>query len=833
MKSSPASGGCLCHECGMDRYTKTYPVGDSESPLIVFISGMPSIDHANNKITPYGRSGRVIRQTLSTTGLDTTRIFYTYACLCRSDKKNSPKIKSVRACNIRLHRELRKANPKIVVPLGRGGLLAMDSKGSIKRDRGVFQEKNGYKIIPTIDPENLYTNPDAAIDLIKDLTFIANVIQGKTEPVSSIVSDIYEFIEDQYEFNYFIERMREVRPKEAAIDLETTGFDPEKDRILSMSITIEENQAFVIDWIGLIANNKKNKTQLDKFLQFVECIYHNGMFDDLFLQANGMMPNFVHDTMLSSYNLDERQGGHSLKRIVQDKYHPPRYEDKLSQIVCSRRLLSPNTSAPPFTTADWSDPVSREAIADYNGADSDYTFRIHKDFQKSMEEDNVDHIPKKILIPGAKHFIRFKQDGLLVDIPYLESLGKKWAKEIRNLETKIRSLSGAQYLNLDSVPQVQDYIFKKLKLKPMSENLDQLLDQDEILEEISAIENPEAQEYWHTASSAVFSNMKPHSTSMYMLYWLAEQHPFPKYLLKYRLVQKKFGTYYEGYKKLIDSTNHLRPSYKLHGTRTGRLSSEDPNIHGMPRINDIKRMIIAESGYTMIDADYSQAEIRMMAHFAEDETLIQKLHELDIHRAISLVLFNTSEEDMSKLTKEEQKIRRRAAKTIAFGLIYGRGVKSLATQMNVDIKEADEFISRFFLMMPRVRSWIAKQHSLVIRNGEVVSLYGRKRRFPFIPNKKIASKVKRQAVNSPIQSSVSDMTLLANIDIIHELNRRRIPNKVGYHIHDGFMFQTPDEHVEEAVDITRTRMTNVDFDTEVPFVADVQIGKTWGDLVTI
>lgn len=830
MKRHPMSDGCVCGNCKMDRSTKVSSKGDLDRPLIAFIKGMPSTDESKS---PFGKGGNVLRQILAPTTLDISRIMYTFTCICRSDKKNMPKKQDIRSCGMRLRKELKKARPKIVMPLGKNGWASLSSNGGIRKDRGILHKIEGHDVIPTIDPDELFTNPDAATDLVRDLNFAIGVIKGTIIPLTPPPVKSYEFIETAEDIEKFKKEMHKIIPKEAAIDLETTGLDPWKDKILSISITIRREHAYIIDWVRLIERIPKNKNWLNAFLGYIDCVYHNGMFDHLFLEENDIYANFVHDTMMSSYALDERQGSHSLKRIVQDNYHPAKYEDEVNRIVQSRRLLVPYSPTPPFTLSDWVDPVSRKAIAQYNGADSDYTFRYFKDSQKMMKKDHVDHIPKKLLIPASKHFIRLKQDGVKINLEYLESLGKKWYSESRVLEEKIREIKGTENLNLKSTQQVKNFIFNELQLEPMSDKLSRKLDPDEILEEIASIEDPEAQEYWRTASSAVFMDMKPHSTSMFMLYWLADQHPFPRYLLKHRLLQKRIGTYYEGYKKLIDAEGYLRPDYKIHGTRTGRLSSENPNIHGTPRIKEIKRMTISEDGFTFIAPDYSQAEIRMMAHFAKDEKLIQTLYELDIHRAISIVLFDTTEEEMSMLSKEDQTLRRRAAKTIAFGLIYGRGVKSLATQMGVDIAEAESFIDKYFRMMPMVKSWISKQHSKVIRDGEVISLYGRKRRFPFIPDKKVASKIKRQAVNLPIQSSVSDMTLLANIDIIDTLDQRKIPNKVGFHQHDGFMFQVKDECVDEAIEITLDKSQNVGFKTDVPFVMDIEVGKTWGDLKAV
>ena len=263
------------------------------------------------------------------------------------------------------------------------------------------------------------------------------------------------------------------------------------------------------------------------------------------------------------------------------------------------------------------------------------------------------------------------------------------------------------------------------------------------------------------------------------------------------------------------------------------MSSTGPNIHGMPRKKVIKDIFIADPGYTLIHADYSQAEIRMMAHFAKDKNLMKAMQEQDIHRAISKELFSLTDEQLDAMPDEEVKFKRRAAKTIAFGLIYGRSAKSLAPQLNVSLHEAEAYMKRFFRMMPDVTKWIAKQKDIVARKQEVSSLYGRKRRFPFIANGRHMSEVKRQAVNMPIQSSVSDMTLLANLRILAVLRGRGMKPLPWPHIHDGFLIQVPKDRLDECIEVVISEMHDVGFETDVPFKCEVDAGDRWGSMEKI
>ncbi|MBT7188146.1 hypothetical protein HN911_12545 [Candidatus Bathyarchaeota archaeon] len=825
MKSSYQRSSCSA--CRMDTYDLVETHFSDFGTDVCFLKSKPSSD---DKTAFSGKHGEVLRRVIAETDLDPDRIMYTYALSCKGKK---PKVSEFRSCNMRLMKELKQGDPKLIITLGGDALKALDRDLSLKGRRGKCLEILGWNVLPTIDPGELLITPDGYRDMVRDIRFASDVLAGRRSPVRLPPVQNYRFANTQDKFNKLMKFMSEKEPKLMAVDIETTGFDAINDEILSISLSIQRGVSFIIDWVNLINGIPKNFGFLDRLLDSTECIYHNGMFDDRFLRAKGMSPNFVHDTMLSSYALNELQGSHSLKKLASDYYQAPDYDKDVETVIRGRRLFCPIKTAPPFLLSDWADPVSQLKLAEYNGADSDYTFRLHEDLSQEMIEDSVDHLPKTLLIPAAKHFMQLKDDGMKIDTAYHDSLGKAWMDELGELESEMRKHEGAKYINLESNKQISELLFDTLKLKPMHGAIDQFIDQDSLLEEIAEIEDPEAQEYFHTASSAVFSKMKPRSTSMFMLYWLASQHDFPRLLVKHRLVSKKHNTYYEGIKKLIDGTGRIRPDYHIHGTRTGRLSSTKPNVHGTPRFKEIRRCYVADEGYTIIAPDYSQAEVRMLAHFADDDRLIQALHEQDIHYEISKELFGMTSEEMNACSPDDKKIKRRAAKTICFGLIYGRGPKSLATQMGVTQGEAEEFIQRFFLMMPKVRSWISRQEAAVMRDREVTSLYGRKRRFPFLPTKKSISRAKRQAVNMPIQSSVSDMTLLANIDILRLLKGRGIKALAGFHIHDGFLFQVPDEDLEESIEITKERMSNVGFETRVPFASDTEIGKTWGDLKSV
>jgi len=804
----------ICKECTLNK-EPVLGSGCNYNPDIAIVGEAPGAEEVKRGEPFVGKSGRLLRETLSILDFDLSKIYYTNACMCRPPNNRDPKSSEIRACNQRLVDELERVNPSLVITMGNAGTISLLGPGpGITKRRGMCREAHGFKILPTIHPAGILRSPDTYPDFISDLKRAKYLLDGGKAVIEPSYHN-YRLIETQRDFETFMAKL--LHAGKCAVDLETTSLDFQNGRILSIGFSYCTGFAYVVDWHKLINGSLNNWSLLNSVLSNVDCYFHNGQFDVLWLKFRGINPRYTRDTMLMHYLLDERQGVHSLKRLAIDRYFAPNYGEG----------IIPDGG---LTVELW-DSDAKVKIAKYNGADADYTWRLANDLWNELAEEDLCGIHDNILIPAAKHFIEFEISGMLVDLNYFESLGKKWDGEIADIESKLRNFPGAENINLSSPKQVSEYMFNVLELKPVSGDPDEVVDQSVLLRAIKSTEDPEAQEYWRS-SGAASARIKPHSTSVYMLYYLAQQHDFPRMLIEYRLAARTRSMYYDGYKKMINSDCRIRPNYKLHGTRTGRLSTSNPNIHGMIKRKEIKSIFIADPGWSILYADYSQAEIRMLAHFAKDDKLISILKESDIHRAVMRELFEIGEDEISELSKDEYDRKRRAAKNCNFGMIYGISAKSLALQLGVSADEAQEYKNKLISIMPGVSAWIKQQHRRVVRDHEVISLYGRKRRFSLIPQGGLGE-VKRQAVNTPIQSSVSDMNLLAHIRIVERLKVIGIPVKVWPNIHDSVMVQVPDDLVKPATKIMIEEMHDVGFATEVPFVVEVSTGKGWGDLKVI
>jgi len=781
----------------------------AEQPKILFVAGIPSkMDLANGKILS-GTDGALLRKVLTAVNVDlANEVAYT-SIFHSLEYGVKPKIDIIREAIPEVQAKIRGYNPEVVVALGDVAVTALMGRTStISKNRGHSMKWEDTTILASRHPLDVIGNPDEFPDLILDVeTAIGGIFQ-----VPVPYKD-YAMVDSEEMFTKMINTIS--KAKMIAVDIETTDLDPAVGSILSIGLSHEYGTAWVIDgqWLNLV--NPKYRRGLADILEIKSNIYHNAQFDVAWMRSRGFEINLGMDTMLAHYTLDGRQDGHGLKRLATDQYKAPEYDADLD--------------VSDLTLEKWADPDFRKKVMMYNGADADYTYRLAQDLRMDMEADGVASVHDDILVPAVTHFIRLKEDGMLVDQAYHDELGAAWLAEIKEIETKLRSYPGAEKMNFRSTKQIKEYLYDTLGLIPMGGKKNAGLSAAMIARATRNVQDEEAQEFWRTNNVA--KNTKSSSTGTYMLYYLAQQHEFPRLLTRHRVLSKLHGTYYEGYRNLMDERGRICPQYKLYGARTGRISSTKPNIHGMPRMNELKKIFIADPGHTIIYADYSQAEIRMVAHLAEDESLIAALDAQDIHREISKTMFGLTDEQLDALPEEARAIKRRAAKTIAFGMVYGRGVNSVAAQLGIPVDEAQDYMDRFYAMMPKVKAWLATQKRLVSTKHEVTSLYGRKRRFPLISSKSHLASAQRQAGNMPVQSAVSDMTILAGMRIIKRLEDQDVQCMIWPHIHDCVMFQVPDEFTEHAVKITIKEMHNVGFKTNVAFKCEVETGKSWGDLV--
>jgi len=811
-----------CANCPLNKHPLVPPYGDGKG-YVLFVGEAPGEQEVKKGRPFVGPAGKLLHEVLSGLGLDLERVYYTNSVMCRPPNNRDPSIKEIECCHNRLFKEISDIKPFMIMPLGKWGHLAVTGrKEAIGNARGKpeYTSIDGaeYLTMSTLHPSGLLYNPDGYPDFEFDLDRALDFYNGGEitiqPPVDKYVIIEYDGKSESPKMEALLKRLETV--DEMAVDLETTSLRYMNEKILTCAISWKGETAVSFDW-DILRNNKGYKKRFADAVARIRCSFQNGQFDIPWFRDEGMSPNHDSDTMLDHYILDERKGSHSLERQAINRYKAPSYKFSLEQISHAETA------------------IPRRDLLTYDAIDADYTRRLTIDNQKEMD-DKDKWVRDNLVMPAAKHFTEFFIEGMLVDQDHLEMNGKKWKEEIIEIEEELRSFPGAEDLNFNSPAQLAPYLYDedKLGLRQMKAGEEGYILQSTLLEEIQDIEDAEAQDYWRTQGSHSFKEMSPRSTGIYMLYWLAQQHDFPRILVRHRLMSKRYGTYYKGLKEAMWPDGRMRPQFKLHGTVTGRQSSSDPNIHGTPRLGDIKSTYIADDGFYILYGDLSQAEIKMMAHFSGDESLMKTLEESDIHRATLRKLFGLTESQVDALSEEDYEVRRRAAKTIRFGIQYGRAAKSLSVQLGVSVEEAQLYLDQIFREEPDVKRWIINQKHHVEIHREVESIYHRKRRFHLIANKRQRAEVGRQAVNMPIQSSVSDMTLMWYLKSFRKMQEAGIRVKRWPQIHDAIMIQVEKSAIVEAAHILEDTIQNdLDFESRVPFSADIKYGISWGNLHSI
>jgi uracil-DNA glycosylase family 4 len=545
-----------------------------------------------------------------------------------------------------------------------------------------------------------------------------------------------------------------------AVDIETSGFDPRNDFILCVTMSWGDYSA-VVD--GELLTDPQALAVLDSLLKERKQIYHNAKFDVPFLREAGITQARIdEDTMLLSYTLDERKGIHGLKELSRTYLGATDYESELKTYLPNKQTSYAE--------------IPKEVLFKYAARDSHYTIKMFEILRPKVKE-GLDNVYANILLPGARSLMRVESKGLLVDTAYMEQLEQRYTQEMEVLEEQLRDWGGPVF-NPRSPMQVED-LLQKLALVPDGHK---------------------------GANKAVLESL---------------DHTFPKLLLKYRKVAKKQSVYIEGMKKVLHRDGRVRPSYLLHGTETGRLSTTKPAIHTIPREPEVRNLFIAPPGYKLIEADYNQHEFRIMAWYSQDERLtgIFKAGR-KIHSEIAIDLYgkNYDHEDYMR------------AKMISFGILYGRGAPSLAMQLGTTVWEAQEYIARFFEMMPKVRIFLDEVHKQAIQTGELVTVFGRKRRFGLVTHENM-HEVITQSNNYHCQSTASDLTMLSMCELDTTLPADKC--RIVAFIHDALLFECKEEFAQEAAEVIAYTMAKVPerhLGDRVPFLSEPNIGNRWGEL---
>ncbi|MDY0070187.1 MAG: DNA polymerase I [Porticoccaceae bacterium] len=601
------------------------------------------------------------------------------------------------------------------------------------------------------------------------------------------VDKTWHTVLDREDFEAWLARL--VEAELFAFDTETTSLDYMDADLVGVSFAVEPHEAVYVplahDYLGAPAQLDRQWV-LDRLKPLLEDpnrpkVGQNLKYDMSVLARHGIsLRGVAFDTMLESYVLDSTGSRHdmdslALKYLGEKTIH---FEDIAGKGAGQLRF----------------NQIALEEAGPYAAEDADVTLRLHRAlWPRVCEVPSLRAVFEDIEMPLVPVLSRIERNGARVDAALLKAQGKEIALRLDELEREAHELAG-QAFNLASPKQLGEILFDKLKIPVVKK----------------------------TATGAP-------STKEEVLQELALDYPLPRVLLEHRGLAKLQSTYIDKLPRMINArTGRVHTSYHQAGTATGRLSSTDPNLQNIPvRSSEgrrIRQAFVADRGNRILAADYSQIELRIMAHLSGDASLVQAFKEgLDIHRATAAEVFDTP---LDRVTQEQ----RRSAKAINFGLIYGMSAFGLARQLHLGRNQAQEYIDLYFARYPGVAAYMERTRQQARDQGYVETLFGRRLHLPDIKagNGQLRQAAERTAINAPMQGTAADIIKRAMIAVDRWLTDRALDTRMIMQVHDELVFEVPEGELDEVRD-TVVRLMAEAATLDVPLVVDAGVGANWDE----
>lgn len=565
------------------------------------------------------------------------------------------------------------------------------------------------------------------------------------------------------------------------LDTETTSINPIDAELVGLSFSVEEGKAF---YVAIPAERKKAERIVNIFKPLYEStkilkIGQNIKYDMEVLMNYGVRlaaPMF--DTMLAHYVLQPEQK-HNMDILAETLLN--------YQTIHIDELIGPKGKSQKNMR-----DISPADICDYAAEDADITLRLYNVLKPRLKEADVEDLFYNIEMPLVPVLAEMEMNGVLLDTNALAETSKVFTDRMTQIEKNIYELAGHQF-NIASPKQVGEVLFGEMKIvdKPKKTKTGQYVTSEEVLQQ------------------------------------LRSKAPIVDHILEHRGLKKLLGTYVDALPKLINPhTGHIHTSFNQAVTATGRLSSSDPNLQNIPvRGEDgkeIRKCFIPEPGCLFFSADYSQIELRVMAHLSGDKNMIEAFREgYDIHAATAARIYK---EDINNVTRDQ----RTKAKRANFGIIYGITVFGLAERLEISRDEAKQLIDGYFETFPQVHDYMEKAKQLAREHGYAETFFHRRRYLPDITshNATVRNFAERNAINAPIQGSAADIIKIAMIRIYERFRREGIKSKMILQVHDELNFSVLPEEKEQVEKIVLEEMQNA-YTLQVPLVADSGWGNNW------
>lgn len=578
------------------------------------------------------------------------------------------------------------------------------------------------------------------------------------------------------------------KSKQISIDVETTSLQPSQAEIVGYSFSIKPGHAY---YVPVRAPAGQQFIDAEEAVQCLKPLLENARigkvgqnlkYDLVVLRNAGIrVAGVTFDTMIASYLLEAGQRGHGLDALALHYlgHETIKIESLIGKGKDQRKM----------------DEVALEEITDYAAEDADIPLQLKPVLAKLLTENQLSTLFENLEMPLVEVLAEMEYTGIRVDIKRLKKLSKQFGARLDALEAEIYELADGNF-NIASPKQLAHILFEKLELPVIKK-----------------------------------TKTGP-STDADVLEQLAEHHPLPEKIIEYRQFAKLKNTYVDALPELVHpKTGRVHASFNQVVAATGRLSSSDPNLQNIPVRSEEGREIRSaflpgKDGWKLLGADYSQIELRVLAHYAQDEALIKAFdRDEDIHALVASQIHDVSPADVTDAM-------RRSAKAVNFGVIYGQSPFGLAKALHIDRDEAAEFIDAYFARYPQIDAFLIKTLEECRKLGYVSTLFGRRREIRGIRSESPGRQrnlAERMAINTVIQGSAADLTKQSMINISQRIDKEFFESKMLLQIHDELVFEVPPEELEALETSVRHEMESV-AKLAVPLKVDVKCGNTWAEI---
>jgi DNA polymerase-1 len=596
----------------------------------------------------------------------------------------------------------------------------------------------------------------------------------------------YHLIDTPQKFDEFFRDL--YRQKIFAVDTETTSIDPMRAELVGMSFCWEERHAFYLPVRAPLGQKRLDVSKIRSVLASVLAdgkrhkIGQNLKYDMLVLENAGMplaiAPGGAFDTMVASYCLHADRSSHSMDAMAKDylNYEPIPISD----------LIGKGKNQITF------DMVDTATACEYSAEDADVTYQLWQYLSARLDaQPTLKKLFEEVEMPLMSVLARMESNGVSLDTDLLHKMSKSINKQIEQLTDKIFAIAGLPF-NIDSTKQLAEVLFDRLGLKSVRQGKTQRSTDADVLDQLSA------------------------------------QHPIIPLLLEYRQLVKLQNTYIDKLPLLVNpKTQRVHASFNQTVTVTGRLSSSDPNLQNIPIRTEVGKQIRSafvpkDKDGCILSADYSQIELRLLAHFSKDKALLKAFaDDMDIHTFVASQIYGIP-------AKEVSSEMRTKAKAVNFGIIYGQGPFGLSQNIGISQSEAKKFIDEYYARYPSIRAFMDGEIDKTAKLGFAQTILGRRRPITGLDSKNhnIRSQAQRLTVNTVIQGSAADLIKMAMIAIQRRIEKEKLPIQMILQIHDELVFELPEENARTHAEWIAVEMTSA-IRLDVPLKVDISIGESW------